>query len=86
MSFNVDDLQVCGQLKVGTGIVPAIKEGNQKFNGSMYAEGPVVFGSANTFSTAYATVNIGPLTNSDPDSTPPVVLVLFVDLIIRHIL
>ena len=73
MSFNMDDLQVGGQLKVGTGVVPAIKEGNQKINGSMYAEGPVVFGAPIEFSTAYATVNIGPLTNSDPDSVPPVV-------------
>ena len=65
------DLNVGGQLKVGTGIVPAIKEGDQKINGSMFAEGPVVFGSPTHFPTAYATVNIGPLTNSDPDSTPP---------------
>ena len=73
MSFNMDDLQVGGQLKVGTGVVPAIKEGNQKINGSMFAEGPVVFGSPTHFPTAYATVNIGPLANSDPDNTPPFV-------------
>ena len=73
MSFNLDDLQVCGQLKVGTGVVPAIKEGNQKINGSMYAEGPAVFGSPTQFPTAYATVMIAPLTNSDPDSVPPFV-------------
>lgn len=73
MSFNLDDLQVCGQLKVGTGVVPAIKEGNQKINGSMYAEGPVVFGNPTQFPTAYATVNIAPLTNSDEDVTSPFV-------------
>ena len=73
MSFNHDDVNVCGQLKVGTGIVPAIKEGDQKINGSMFAEGPAVFGSPTEFGTAYATVMIGPLTNSDPDSTQPIV-------------
>jgi hypothetical protein len=36
MSFNVKMIvSVWGQLKVGTGIVPAIKEGDQKINGSM---------------------------------------------------
>ena len=69
MTMNFDDLNVGGQLKVGTGIVPAIKEGNQKINGSIYAEGPVVFGNQTQFITPYATVNIGPLTNADPDNT-----------------
>ena len=69
MTMNFDDLNVGGQLKIGTGIVPAIKEGNQKINGSMYAEGPIVFGNQTQFITPYATVNIGPLTNADPDNT-----------------
>jgi len=73
MAFTQDDVVVGGQLKVGTGIVPAIKEGDQKINGSMFAEGPAVFGSPTEFATAYATVMIGPLANSDPDSVPPVV-------------
>ena len=42
MSWNFDDIQVGGQLRVGTGIVAAIKEGDTKINGSMHAEGPVV--------------------------------------------
>ena len=71
MSFNFDDLMVGGQLKTGQGLVPAIGEGNKKINGSMYAEGPVVFGTSTTFPTAYATVNIGPLSNPDPDSKTP---------------
>jgi len=71
--MDLPDLNVGGQLKVGTGIVPAIKEGDTKINGSMFAEGPVVFGAPLQFPTAYATVNIGPLTNSDPDSVPPVI-------------
>ena len=34
MSYNVDDLNVGGQLKVGTGIdVPPIQEGDEKING-----------------------------------------------------
>ena len=73
MSYNLDDAVVGGQLKVGTGIVPAIKEGDKKINGSMFAEGPAVFGAPIEFPTAYATVMVGPLTNSDPDSTAPLV-------------
>lgn len=71
MSFTQDDVNVGGQLKVGTGIVPAIKEGNQKINGSAFVEGPAVFGSPTEFPTAYATVMIGPLQNDDEDSDEP---------------
>ena len=49
MTFNLDDVNVGGQLKIGTGIVPACKEGNQKINGSLYAEGPIVFGNQTQF-------------------------------------
>ena len=42
-----DDQNIGGQLKVGIGIVPAIGEGPLKINGSMYSEGPAVFGVAN---------------------------------------
>ena len=49
MSFNLDDVCIGGQLKVGTGIVPAIKEGDERINGSVYAEGPVVFGGPTEF-------------------------------------
>ena len=73
MSFNLDDANVGGQLKVGTGIVPAIGEGDRKINGSAFAEGPVVFGAPTEFPTAYATVNIGPLSNADPDVKPPLI-------------
>ena len=34
MSFNLDDVNVGGQLHVGTGVYPAIKEGRNKINGS----------------------------------------------------
>jgi hypothetical protein len=67
------DVNTGGQLKVGTGVVPAIGEGNKKINGSMFSEGPAVFGSPTQFPIAYATVMVAPLTNSDPDSLPPVI-------------
>ncbi len=34
MSFQLDDVQVGGQLRVGTGICNPIKEGDYKINGS----------------------------------------------------
>ena len=44
MSFNLDDANVGGQIKVGTGIFPAIGEGVTRVNGSAGIEGPVVIG------------------------------------------
>ena len=41
MSFNLDDANIGGQLKVGTGIFPAIGEGDARVNGSAGMEGPV---------------------------------------------
>jgi hypothetical protein len=67
------DVNIGGQLKVGTGIVPAIKEGDTKINGSAFIEGPMVIGSPTHFPTAYATLMVGPLTNVDPDVVPPFV-------------
>jgi len=69
MSFNLDDANCGGQLKVGTGIFPAIGEGVSRINGSAGMEGPIVMGNPTTFPFPYATVNIAPLTNSD--SLPP---------------
>ena len=65
MAFFSDDQNIGGQLKVGIGIVPAIGEGPLKINGSMYSEGPAVFGGATEFITPYATVCIGAYGNSD---------------------
>jgi len=73
MSLNFDDLNIGGQLKVGTGIVPSLGEGDKKVNGSIYAEGPAVFGAPLEFPTTYATVMIGPITNSDTDVSTPFV-------------
>ena len=73
MSFNFDDQNIGGQLKVGTGICPAIGEGALKTNGSALIEGPVVMGNPTTFPLIpYATVNIAPLTNSDV-TVPPLI-------------
>ena len=65
MSLFSDDQNIGGQLKIGEGIVPAIGEGITKVNGSMYAEGPAVFGGSTEFITPYATVCIGAYANSD---------------------
>ena len=39
MSWGVDDLSVGGQMQVGTGVCKAIKQGDQKINGSAHVEG-----------------------------------------------
>ncbi len=70
MSWNFDDMQVGGQLRVGTGIVPAIKEGDEKINGSMHAEGPVVFGNPGAFDDNVATLMVGRTNNDDEDCVP----------------
>ena len=70
MTMNFDDINCGGQLRVGTGVVPAIKEGDQKINGSMYAEGPVVVGGQTEFSENEATLMVARTKNDDPDCTP----------------
>ena len=70
MSWNFDDIQVCGQLRVGTGIVAAIKEGDEKINGSMHCEGPVVFGKPDAFDDNVATLMVGRTNNDDKDCVP----------------
>jgi len=70
MSFNMDDVQVGGQLRVGTGIVPAIKEGDERINGSMHSEGPVVFGGPIEFDDNIATLMVGRTKNNDDDCVP----------------
>ena len=70
----MDDCIVGGQIRIGTGLVPAIKEGDEKINGSMHAEGPVVFGTPNEegggFGDNVATLMIARTTNDDADCTP----------------
>ncbi len=65
------DVVVGGQLKVGSGICPAIGEGLTKINGSAGIEGPAVVGSPISFPNAMGTLMAGPLMNPDPDVKPP---------------
>ena len=69
--MNFDDVNIGGQLKIGTGIVPAIKEGDERINGSMYAEGPVVLGGESEFGNQDATLMISRIVNDDKDCKPP---------------
>ena len=70
MTFNLDDVNVGGQLKVGSGVVPAVGEGNKRVNGSVYAEGPVQLGDQGAFGSNQATLMVGRTTNSDEDCNP----------------
>ena len=67
MSYNVDDLNVGGQLKVGTGINGAIQEGEHKINGSALVEGPMVIGSPAAFDEIEGTLMVGTISNNDPN-------------------
>ena len=69
--MQFDDVNIGGQLIVGTGVCPGIKAGAQAINGSVLAEGPVVFGEPGAFGAQEATLMVGPCSNNDPDSTLP---------------
>ena len=68
--MNLDDVNVGGQLKVGSGVVPAVGEGDKRVNGSVYAEGPVQIGDQGAFGSNTATLMVGRTTNSDADCSP----------------
>ena len=70
MSFNLDDVQVGGTLRVGTGVCPAVKDGDEGINGAVYAEGPVVFGTQLAFPQEQATLMVARTENKDPDCEP----------------
>ena len=70
MSWGFDDISCGGQLQVGTGIVPAIKQGDEKINGSMHCEGPMVVGGPTEFSDNLATLMVGRTKNDDKDCVP----------------
>ena len=74
MAWGMDDCIVGGQIRIGTGIVPAIKEGDTRINGSAHLEGPVVIGAPNSedggFGDNVATLMIARTTNDDADCTP----------------
>ena len=67
--MQFDDVQIGGQLLVGTGVYRAIKSGWRRINGSAAIEGPVVIGNQNSFDDNQATLMVGPTTNEDPDCT-----------------
>ena len=56
----MDDCIVGGQIRIGTGLCPPIKEGDFKINGSGSAEGPFVFGDGTK-------IKLGAV-GGDPDS------------------
>ena len=70
MSFNLDDVQIGGTLRVGTGVCPAVKDGDEGINGAIYAEGPVEFGNQTAFPQEQATLMVARTTNKDPDCEP----------------
>ena len=69
MTWNLDDCNVGGQLKVGTGICPPIKEGDEKINAWMLCEGRAGFGGPTEFSDNKATTMIGRTRNVDYNPT-----------------
>ena len=70
MAIGFDDIIVGGQLRVGAGLCPPIKEGDTRINGSMMCEGPAVFGGTTEFPGNSATIMIGRTRNNDVDCTP----------------
>ena len=71
MSFNMDDVNIGGQLHLGTGVYPAIKEGRNKINGSAGIEGPVVIGKPTAFTETKATLMLAECNNNDKDCSVP---------------
>ena len=68
--MNFDDVNIGGQLLVGTGVYRAIKTGWNRINGSAAIEGPVVVGNQEIFPTNEATLMVGPTTNDDDECFP----------------
>ena len=71
MSFNMDDVNIGGQLHIGRGVYPAIKEGRNKINGSAGIEGPVVIGKPTAFTETKATLMLAECNNNDKDCSVP---------------
>ena len=69
--MQFDDVNIGGQLVVGSGVNRAVKAGREAINGSIFAEGPVVFGAPDDFSAQQATLMVGKCSNDDPDSKMP---------------
>ena len=82
--MGFDDLIVGGQLRVGAGYVPPIKEGDEKINGSAHMEGPVVVGLGSkiklgakrpgeSYGTAPANLMVTRCYNKDRDCFTPAI-------------
>jgi hypothetical protein len=59
---------------IGTGAPPAVGQGYRRINGSLYAEGPVLFGDQSTYgrpSRDSATLLLAPMTNTDKHCPHP---------------
>ena len=70
MTMNFDDVNVGGQLIVGTGVWPAIKSAWRRINGSVGVEGPVVVGDQSAFADNVGTVMVGRTINDDFECKP----------------
>ena len=68
--MQLDDVNIGGQLIVGTGVYRAIKAGWRRINGSAGIEGPVVIGNQEIFPKNEATLMVGPTTNDDDECFP----------------
>ena len=68
--MNFDDVNIGGQLIVGTGVYRAIKAGWRRINGSAGIEGPAVIGNQEVFPENEATLMVGPTTNDDDECSP----------------
>ena len=69
--MNFDDVNIGGQLIVGTGVFRAIKSGWRRINGSAGIEGPVVIGNQEVFPENEATLMVGKNSNKDIDCIMP---------------
>tara|TARA_B100000287_G_scaffold432624_1_gene492374 strand:- start:532 stop:1299 length:768 start_codon:yes stop_codon:yes gene_type:complete len=70
MEFK-DTINVGKALRVGVGICPALKEGDEEICGGAAIEGPVVIGDFSQFDHAGATLMVGALVNDDKDCPHP---------------
>jgi hypothetical protein len=71
MAFSFDDIAIGKRFFLGFGKPEILGRGPNEIRGSMFAEGPAIFGNAKAFPSIWATVMIGP--NKNRDSPPCVV-------------
>jgi hypothetical protein len=71
MAFSFDDIAIGKRFFLGFGKPEILGRGPAEIRGSMFAEGPAIFGNATAFPSIWATVMIGPNKNRD---SPPCVI------------